>query len=102
MAKILKSDAERLLGNVPDEYVFYCCDGSIFRSMKELYDGLAAMSDESFDYHAGNNKNDFSKWVQDIIRDDKLARDLQKSPNQVQAAKGVRIRINFLSSKLNQ
>lgn len=100
MARILKSDAERLLGNVADEYVFYCCDGRVFRNMRELCDGLTAMSGESFTFHAGEDKNDFSQWVHDIIRDEKLARDLRKSSGQTQAARGVRTRIDFLSDKL--
>ena len=102
MARILKSDAERLLGNVADEYVFHCCDGSVFRNMRELCDGLTAMSGESFTFHADENKNDFSQWVQDIIRDEKLSRDLRKSVGQMQAARGVKTRINFLSDKLRQ
>ena len=102
MSKILKSDAERLLGNVADEYVFRCCDGRVFKSMRELYDGLTTMSHESFTFHADINKNDFSQWVQDIIRDEKLAKDLRKSSGQIQSAKGVSTRISFLSSKLGQ
>lgn len=102
MARILKSDAERLLGNVADEYVFRCRDGSVFRSVRELYDGLTTMSGESFTFHASESKNDFSQWVQDVIRDEKLARDLRKSAGQIQAARGVRTRIDFLSDKLRQ
>jgi hypothetical protein len=100
MARILKSDAEKLLGNVPDEYVFRCCDGSVFRNMRELHDGLTTMSDESFAFHVGKDKNDFNSWVRDIIKDEKLARDLLKSTNRNQAAKSVAARITFLSSKL--
>jgi predicted trehalose synthase len=100
MVKIMKSDAEKLLGNVPDEYVFRCCDGSVFRNMRELHNGLATMSDESFAFHASGDKNDFNSWVRDIIKDEKLARDLLKSTNRSQAAKSVAARISFLSSKL--
>jgi hypothetical protein len=100
MVRILRPDAEKLLGNVPDEYTFRCCDGSVFLNMKELHNGLTTMSDESYAFHAGEVKNDFSNWVRDTIKDEKLARDLLKSPNRNQAAKNVATRINFLSSKL--
>ncbi len=100
MARILKSDAEKLLGNVPDDYVFRCRDGNVFRNMRELHDGLTTMSDESFAFHAGEDRNDFSSWVRDIIKDEKLGRDLLKSPNRIQAARSVSARISFLSSKL--
>lgn len=100
MARISKTDAERLLGNVPDEYVFRCGDSSVFRNMRELHDGLINMSDETYAFHANEGKNDFNNWVRDIIKDEKLARDLLKSSGHLQAAKTVAARIGFLSRKL--
>ncbi|NIM45415.1 MAG: hypothetical protein GTO54_07300 [Nitrososphaeria archaeon] len=100
MARILRHDAGRLLGNVPEEYVFRCCDGHILKNMKELKDALGSMTDEAFAYHSGEERNDFSNWVRDIIMDEKLARDLAKSPSRAQAAKSAARRIAFLSSKL--
>jgi hypothetical protein len=100
MRRILRQDAERLLANVPEEYVFWCCDGQVLKNMKELGEALTSMADETFAYHSNEEKKDFSNWVRDIIRDEKLARDLQKSLNRTQAAKRVAERVAFLSSKL--
>ena len=100
MAKILKSDAERILADVPEENVFRCCNGRIFRNMNELNQAFGSMEDEHFAYHANTERNDFSNWVKDIIKDDKLARDLAKSLNQSQAAKAVADRMSFLNNKL--
>ena len=100
MAKILKQDAERFLANVPEENVFRCCDGRILRNMKELSHAFSKMGDETFTYHANAGKNDFSNWVKDIIKDEKLARDLVKSQNQSQAVKAVADRMAFLSKNL--
>jgi hypothetical protein len=100
MAKIQKLDAGKLLGDVPVEYVFRCNDGSIFKNMRELRDGLTVISDQAFTFHANADKNDFSNWVRDIIKDEKLARDLLKSPNRLRAAKSVAARVSFLSGKL--
>ena len=100
MTRILKQDAERVLANVPEEYVFRCCDGCILRNMKELGEVFANTTDETFTYHSNEDKNDFSNWVRDIIRDEKLARDIGKSPNRTQAAKNVSERMAFLSSKI--
>lgn len=100
MDKILKQDAERFLANVPEENVFRCCDGSMLKNMKELSHAFSNMGDESFNYHANTEKNDFSNWVKEIIKDEKLARDLIKSRNQSQAAKAVADRMAFLSKKL--
>ena len=100
MAKILKKDAERLLANVPEEYVFRCYDGRTFRNMEELSQALKSMGDEGFTHHANAEKNDFRNWVKDVIKDEKLARDLAKSRDQLQAAKAVENRMSFLKSKL--
>ena len=100
MAKILKQDAERFLANVPEENVFRCCDGRTFRNMEELSHAFSTMGDEGFTYHANTEKNDFSNWVKDVIKDEKLARDIAKSQNQTQAAKAVTDRVAFLSKKL--
>lgn len=101
MARILKQDAERFLANVPDENVFRCYDGRMLRNVEELSRAFSNMGDESFTHHVNTEKNDFSNWVKDVIKDEKLARDLAKSRNQSQASKAVVDRISFLSSKLN-
>ena len=100
MARILREDAERLLGDVPQENAFWCCDQRILRNMKELGEALTSMSDESFAYHSNAEKSDFSTWVNEVIGDAKLARDLAKSPGKAQAAKRVAERVDFLSAKL--
>jgi hypothetical protein len=100
MARISKEDAVRLLGDVPEEYAFWCCDGRIFRNTGDLYAGFSSMTDESFDFHANVNKHDFSNWVKDVIKDNKLARDLSNSVNRAQAAESVAERVNFLFGKL--
>lgn len=100
MPRILRQDAERLLARVPEEYVFWCCDGRIVRDMKELRQALDTMTDEAFAYHSNEEKRDFSNWVRDVIGDAKLARDLARSLNRTQAAKRVAERVAFLSAKL--
>jgi len=99
MVKISKEDAARYFADVPGEYVFYCYDGSVFRNLRELRDGLANMSEETYAYHANADKNDFSKWVKDIIKDEKLAADLQSSSSRAEAAKRVGTRVTTLSRK---
>ncbi|HEY92482.1 MAG TPA: hypothetical protein G4O17_01885 [Dehalococcoidia bacterium] len=100
MVKFQKLDAWKLLADVPDEYAFRCHDGGVFKNMRELRDGLEAISDETFGFHANAEKNDFSNWVKDIINDEKLARDLTKSHSRLQAAKSVAARVSSLSTKL--
>lgn len=100
MPRILRQDAERLLANVPEEYVFWCCDGRILRSMKELEEAFDSMTDETFVHHSNEEKKDFANWARDVIGDAKLARDLGKSLNRTQAARRVSERVAFLAGKL--
>ena len=96
----LKQDARKFLAAVPEEYIFWCHDGRVFRDMRELGDGLANISDETFVYHVNTEKNDFGKWVKDIIKDEKLATDLTGTQSRSEAVKIVTDRIAFLSSKV--
>jgi len=44
-------------------------------------------------------KNDFATWVQDIIKDETLSKNLRKTANQQQAAAIVSRRIAAISKK---
>jgi len=99
--KVTKQDAEKLLANVPEEQVFWCCDGRIFRNMRDLADGLENMSDETFAYHLNCDKSDFSNWLRDVIGDEKLARDLENPLTRQEAAERVNDRVTFLNMKLS-
>jgi hypothetical protein len=92
-----KTAREKRLARVPEQYVFYCCDGSLFRDMQELAAGLAAMTDDVFAYHSNEEKCDFSNWVRDIIEDIELANDLAMARSRLQAAECVADRIILLS-----
>ena len=99
MARILRQNAERLLGDVPAHCVFWCCDGRVFRNMGDLGEALPSMAEETFAYHWNEERCDFSNWVRDVIGDEKLARDLAKSSNPAQAARRVSDRVAFLSAR---
>ncbi|MFO7995643.1 MAG: hypothetical protein R6U93_00620 [Dehalococcoidia bacterium] len=102
MAKIVrisKEEANRRLGDVPDEKRFWCSDGRFVKNLGELEKALNDMSDEGFRYHSGEGRSDFSNWVRDVIGDDKLARDLIKAGSRTQARQAVAQRIAFLESK---
>jgi len=99
MIVTLKQEGKKFLAHIPEEYVFRCSDGAILRNVKELGDGLNAMTDESYVFHANTEKNDFANWVRDIIKDERLAKDLQKATSRAQAAKLVANRMAILSKR---
>jgi hypothetical protein len=98
--KISKEEANRRLGNVPDEKRFWCHDGKLIKNLGELEKALNDMSDEIFHYHSGEGRNDFSNWVRDVVGDDKLAKDLSKAKSRIQASQALAQRISFLHSKI--
>jgi hypothetical protein len=101
MVETKKQEAKRLLADVPEEYVFWCCDGQILRNLKELGDAINTMTDETYVFHVNPEKNDFANWVRDIIKDEMLANDLQKETNRVQAVKLVASRRAILTKRLS-
>ena len=103
MAKIVKisrEEAERRLGDVPDDKRFWCHDGTVIKNLRELRKALDDMSDETFEYHLAGGRNDFSKWVREVVGDDKLAKDIGEAKSRMQVSRIVAQRISFLESKL--
>lgn len=101
MAERLNQEAKTLLADVSPENVFWCRDGCILHNMKELRDALNTMTDEAYVFHANVEKNDFTNWVRDVIKDEKLAKDLQKASDRAQAVKLVASRMSILSKRLD-
>lgn len=100
IVKISKEEAHKRLGDVPDEKRFWCHDGKVIKNLRELEEALNGMSDETFHYHSSEGRNDFSKWVREVVGDDKLARDLSKARSRTQASQALAKRISFLESKI--
>ena len=102
MAKIInitKTINAAKLADVPLEKRFWCYDGRVLQNLTDLKSAFETMSDEVFHYHVNDYKNDFSKWVKDVVGDNKLSKDLQKINNQAQAAIVLADRINRLKNK---
>ncbi len=99
MDKIKKTIAEERLADVLQEKRFWCSDGRVLKNLPQLETALKEMSEETFRYHSSEAKNDFSNWVRDVIGDEKLSMDLQKSTTRLQAAKSVAERIVWLKKQ---
>jgi hypothetical protein len=95
--KPAKAEAQKRLSRVPEQYIFYCCDGSIYRDLAELAAGLSAMTEETFSYHSNAERQDFCNWVKDVIEDIELAEALAMASSRLQAADCVVDRIALLT-----
>ena len=97
--KITKAIAGARLADVMQEKQFWCSDGRVLKNLPELKSALEQMSEDTFCRHSNETRSDFSNWVRDVIGDDKLSRDLQKSKTRAQAAKAAADRIAWLRSR---
>lgn len=94
-----KKDASRFLSRVPEDKAFRCADSCVIYDLRELAKALDNMSEETFRYHANDQKNDFANWVSDVIGDRELASNLRKVANKPRATEMVSNRVSFLSRK---
>jgi len=102
MAKVtINEEVARLwLADAPQDKLFWCQDGRAMKNLGELATALREMSEETYSYHAKEDKNDFSNWVRDVIGDVTLARQLQKAATQATAARKVETRLGQLRARV--
>ena len=80
--------------NVNPEHVFKLADTTIeLRNLHELAEALEIMSDESYNHHVTDTKNDFAVWVKEVLHDDMLSQKLQSVSKKKAALKAVNQRI---------
>ena len=96
---ITKEEAKNYLREVYSEQCFWVNNGPVLKNMEELANALATISDETYGYHVNGERNDFSKWVNDILGDKKLANELLSSKNRQSASKKVKERLSSLKKK---
>jgi hypothetical protein len=91
-------DADRILGDVPPEKSFWVNDGMLVRSIQDLPKVLEEMDDEIFKYHVNEEKNDFVKWIDEVIRDKELANSLRNVRKKDSMIRRIRGRIEYLKN----
>lgn len=57
----------------PSKY-FYVCDGTVLKSLGDLRKALKTMSDGVYNDHA--SRDDWAKWVAEVVGDTALAKRL--------------------------
>ncbi len=86
----------KFLGDVEVDQEFYSCNGSIFRNLKDLLEGLKKMKKKDFEYHVNSFKNDFAEWVEKSIGDKFLAQKLRECKDKKTMIRAVSSRIREL------
>lgn len=70
--------AKKYLKDVGKEHAFLLKRGHRVASLAELFEELKTISQEEFLHHVTDDKNDFAKWVEDIIGDRHLAESMRE------------------------
>jgi len=99
MARMLPTEAEKLLGNVPQDAAFRCHNGEMYWNLRDLGRGLASMDEYAFKHHVNESKNDFATWIRDAVGDHALARNLWDTRNPATTSRRVSERVAFLESR---
>ncbi|MFH1545608.1 MAG: hypothetical protein ABIE23_06015 [archaeon] len=92
-----------LLGDVkhPDHY-FYLKGEIPVKNLCELSSLLNDLDEYSFNYHVGNERNDFSEWIDKTIGDRTLAGKLNQLHSREEMAKAVEVRVDYFKRKAEQ
>ena len=69
------------------------------RSLGELAHALGVMHDPTFHHHVRKKRNDFARWVEEVLMDKKLARELREITDRRLAKALVDFRLVWLDVK---
>jgi mannitol/fructose-specific phosphotransferase system IIA component (Ntr-type) len=73
------SNELNLFKNVKPEQYFRLYNGVVLKNLHDLIDILEIIDEETFNHHVTNDKNDFSAWIKDAIKDKNLAEKIKKA-----------------------
>ncbi len=71
-------EARKMLARVPETISFWLCTNEYLRNLDELGKSLQKANDDVFRYHVNKDKNDFERWIREVINDKELAREISR------------------------
>ena len=78
LAKLKSEEARRILSNTPPDKAFWVNNGPVLKNIIELAAAAKKLTEQQFAHHVNKAKNDFAKWVDEVIRDSELAKQLRR------------------------
>lgn len=102
MAKMIIEDVRRVLSDVSAEKCFWFNNRPIVRNIYELVATINNISEDAFKYHVNEEKNDFSNWIRDVLKDEKLAKTLLKTKTKNTTVKKIKERIKYLEKIIDK
>ena len=96
MVKTSKEDAKRMLSNAAPEKAFWVNNGPVLRGIAELASAARKLSAQQFIHHVNSGRNDFAKWVDEVVKDSELARKLRQAKTKDDFARALTNRLKQL------
>jgi hypothetical protein len=69
---------EKTLIRSPESQRFWVSNGSVLSDLNDLKKALEEMDDDTFYHHVNQDKNDFSLWVREVLKESKLSSAFKK------------------------
>ena len=81
------------------EHYFYTCDGKSLKDIDEMLDWIQNSHQDHFSHHINKEKNDFSNWTKEILKDTTLAKKLKSNMNREELIKIIEERLEEKNKK---
>ncbi|MCG2689705.1 hypothetical protein L6252_00260 [Candidatus Parcubacteria bacterium] len=78
---------------LPPEKCFWVCDGQVLKNLQELKVALERMTENVFRHHVNGLKNDFAKWMSEVLGEKFLAGQLKRLKTAEGMAKKIKSKI---------
>ncbi len=74
--KATKASKKKAHKDAPDHAQFYFKNGPVVKNLLEFRNALEAISDEQFNHHVEGKRNDFVRWINEVLEDSECANGL--------------------------
>ncbi|SRR3989338_489867 len=98
---INSDEAQKYLSDINDHRAFWINNGPVVKNLDELKQAIRTIDMKTFGHHFNKEKNDFAKWIEDVVGDHSLANSLSRAKSQKSAEKKIDFRIKQLRSVLS-
>jgi hypothetical protein len=98
-SSISEYNGQGILFDVLSENSLELIDKTEIRNLVELVEALKNMSDDIYGYHVSFLKNDFSDWIKNKVKDEKLGLDLFESSTKTEMIKLIEQKISEFDNK---
>ena len=94
-------EIKRILSDVQEPGKAFCFyTGKIAKNLYELIEGIEKLTDQGFVQHVNYSKNDFAKWIRDVLKYPELADHLKHVKHREEFLKVLKREVMMLEEAL--